>query len=165
MRAREFILEDRMAGIDIDQAIAKTPPAWQQWIKSLPEQLAREMIDERPTPDSQDIQFYAPLRLTRPQPIEVSVVQLLQNPANQYAVSNVPQEITAAVNKNYGTNITNSGKVYDQNPGRYQQYAQMPANTASPSVLVNGEIHFGVGRFVAAALRGDKSIKAWDLRG
>ena len=56
-----------------------------------------------------------------------------------------------------------SVKVYDPNPSRYLQYAELPSSTAQPSLMVNGEILFGVGRFVAALLRGDETMKVWDL--
>ena len=54
--------ENKMAGINVAQAIAQTPPAWQQWISTLPQQLAQEFVDERPRPDATDIQEYTKLK-------------------------------------------------------------------------------------------------------
>jgi len=78
-------------------------------------------------------------------------------------IKQTPKEVVSAINKKYGTNVQ-PGIVYDQNPDRYFKYAQMPAATAKPSVMANGEIIFGVGRLIAALLRGDKAIKVWNLK-
>jgi len=39
----------------------------------------------------------------------------------------------------------------------------MPSETARPSVMLDGEIIFGVGRFKAALLRGDRDLRVWEL--
>ena len=39
----------------------------------------------------------------------------------------------------------------------------MSAETAEPSVMIDGEIMFGVGRFIAALLRKDSSLQVWKL--
>lgn len=153
-----------MSGINVDAAIQNTPPAWQQWIKTLPPQLAQEFIDERPTPDNVDIQEYTKLRLASSQPTVVNVGDLLKQPGNQGNISRAPDDVIVDINQHWGTNIP-SGKKYEPNPARNRQYAQMSGDTASPSVMINGDIVFGVGRFVAAALRGDKTMRVWDLRG
>jgi hypothetical protein len=76
----DAVKENRMSTINVDTAIQNTPPAWQQWIKTLPEQLAQEFIDERPTPDNVDIQEYTRLKLASPQPRVVNVADLLKVP-------------------------------------------------------------------------------------
>lgn len=164
MRAQEFITEDRMSSINVDTAIQNTPPAWQQWIKTLPPQLAQEFIDERPNPDNIDIQEYTKLKLTSTQPRVVNVAELLKIPGNQGNISRAPDDVIADINQKWGTQIPSTQK-YEPNPARNRQYAQMSGATAAPSVMVNGEIIFGVGRFVAACLRGDKTMRVWDLKG
>ena len=164
MRAREFLTENRMAGINVQQAIANTPPEWQQWIATLPEQLAQEFIDERPSPDATDIQEYTKLRLASPKPRVVNVADLLKHPRNQYMIGLAPDDVIADINQKWGLQIA-SGKKYEPTPGRHRATAQLSGATAAPSVMVNGVITFGVGRFTAACLRGDKTMQVWDLRG
>lgn len=132
------------------------------WIKTLPEGLADEFIDERPNPDQEDIDVFTKLRLTSITPIEVNINDLLKQSWMKGTVSRTPQLVVDAINNRYGTNFK-GGVVYEKNPDRLLQYAKMPIETANPSVMVNGEIIFGVGRLIAAMLRGDKKIKVWSL--
>jgi hypothetical protein len=156
MRAIEFLPEvgDKMSRINLDQSLANTPPAWKKFISLLPPQLAREFVDERPVPN--------PLRLTNSQPVTVSVADLLRHPENQGSIGRSPDDVIAAVNQQWGLKIP-SGKKYDPTPERYRVYAQMTPKTASPSVAVDGVIIFGAGRFVAAALRGDETMRVWSM--
>jgi hypothetical protein len=153
---------DKMSSINLDQSLANTPPVWKKFISLLPPQLAREFVDERPVPDQEDIDWFTPLRLTNPQPVAVSVADLLRHPENQGTISRSPDDVIEAVNQQWGLKIP-SGKKYDSNPARYRAYAQMIPGAASPSVAVDGVIIFGAGRFVAAALRGDKTMRVWDM--
>jgi hypothetical protein len=163
MRAIEFLTEgDKMSNINLDQALANTPPVWKKFISSLPPQLAREFVDERPVPNQEDIDWFTPLRLKNPQPVAVSVADLLRHPENQGSIGRSPDDVIDAVNQQWGLRIP-SGKKYDPNPARYRAYAQMTPGTASPSVAVDGVIIFGAGRFVAASLRGDKTMRVWDM--
>ena len=163
MRAIEFLTEgDKMSSINLAQALANTPPVWKKFISSLPPQLAREFVDERPVPNQEDIDWFTPLRLKSPQPVAVSVADLLRHPENQGSIGRSPNDVIEAVNQQWGLKIP-SGKKYDPNPARYRAYAQMTPGTASPSVAVDGVIIFGAGRFVAAALRGDETMRVWDM--
>ena len=163
MRAIEFLTEgDKMSSINLAQALANTPPVWKKFISSLPPQLAREFVDERPVPNQEDIDWFTPLRLKSPQPVAVSVADLLRHPENQGSIGRSPDDVIDAVNQQWGLKIP-SGKKYDPNPSRYRAYSQMTPGTASPSVAVDGVIIFGAGRFVAAALRGDKTMRVWDM--
>ena len=153
---------DKMSLINLDQSLANTPPVWKKFISSLPPQLAREFVDERPRPDQDDIDFLTPLRLVSPQPVSVRVADLLRHPENQGTIGRSPDDVVAAVNQRWGLKIP-SGKKYDPNPARYRAYAQMAPGTASPSVMADGVILFGAGRFVAAALRGDETMRVWSM--
>ena len=155
---------DKMSLINLDQSLANTPPVWKKFISSLPPQLAREFVDERPRPDQDDIDFLTPLRLVSPQPVSVRVADLLRHPENQGTIGRSPDDVVAAVNQRWGLKIP-SGKKYDPNPARYRAYAQMAPGTASPSVMADGVILFGAGRFVAAALRGDDTMRVWSMTG
>jgi hypothetical protein len=90
------------------------------------------------------------------------VADLLRHPENQGTIGRSPDDVIAAVNQQWGLKIP-SGKKYDPTPERYRAYAQMTSGTASPSVAVDGVIIFGAGRFVAAALRGDKTMRVWSM--
>ena len=164
MRAKDFLTENRMSTINVDTAIQNTPPAWQHWIKTLPEQLAQEFIDERPTPDNVDIQEYTRLKLASPQPRVVNVADLLKVPKNQYMIGLAPDDVIADINQKWGLQIA-SGKKYEPTPGRHRDTANLSGATAAPSVMINGVITFGVGRFTASCLRGDRTMRVWDLRG
>ena len=135
---------------------------WAMWIRTLPKDLAEEFIDERPQPDQEDIDVFTKLRLTNTKPIEVRINDLLKESWMHGTVSRTPQPVVDAINNRYGTNFK-GGIVYEKNPDRLFQYAKMPKETANPSVMVNGEIIFGVGRLIAAMLRGDENIKVWSL--
>ena len=55
-------------------------------------------------------------------------------------------------------------KNFEKNPNRYDQYSKMDPSTAKPSVMVDGAIDFGVGRFTAALVRGDQHLNVWQLQ-
>lgn len=136
---------------------------WHTWINTLPTDLALEFIDERPNPDQEDIDVFTTLHLTNDTPIEVSTDALLNEHWMRGTISRTPKHVVDAINQCYGTNFK-SGTVYEQDPDRLLRYAKMNGITAKPSVMVNGEIIFGVGRLIAALLRGDASIKVWSLK-
>ena len=154
---------DKMGGIDVGSSIQNAREEWRAWIQSLPTQLAQEFIDERPNPDQEDIDVFTKLRLTSKTPVMVSTKELLKQPWMKGSISRTPQPVVDAINKRYGTNFK-SGTVYDRDPDRFFRYAKMTANTAKPSVMVDGDVIFGVGRMIAALLRGDASVPVWNLK-
>lgn len=159
----ENFAEDKMGAINIDTALKNTPEEWSEWVRRLPKELAQEFIDERPNPDQEDIDVFTNLRLTSNKPVEISTKALLREPWMRESVSRTPQPVVDAINKRWGTDFK-GGAVYDRNPDRYFKYAKMSAATAKPSVMANGDVIFGVGRMIAALLRGDKNIKVWNLK-
>jgi hypothetical protein len=136
---------------------------WAEILNRFPEQLQREIVDERPHGNQSDIEEIKPWRLVSQNPINIQMSELLKIPDNKSSIARSPQNIVQKINEKWGLNIS-PGTVYDQNPGRYEKYSSMDARTAEPSVMVNGEIYWGVGRFMAALLRGDDRIKVWDIR-
>lgn len=135
---------------------------YQQIISKFPAQLQREFTTERPNPDQEDIEWAAGLKLLNNQPVLILTTKLLQKQENLDNISRTPPNVVGAINKKWNLHVQ-VGAQYDPNPDRYIQYANMPAATAQPSVMVNGEIVWGIGRFIATLLRGDKSIRVWSL--
>ena len=128
-----------------------------------PSQLADEIIDERPKGDMEDHAEISKWKLTSNTPIEISIEKLLKHKEQLDSISRSPKEVIDCINKKWNLNVS-YGKQYDARPERYFQYAKMDSSTAKPSVLVNGQIYWGVGRFIAALIRGDKKLKVWDIK-
>jgi hypothetical protein len=136
---------------------------WQKILSKLPGQLQQELLIERPDPIQEDVEYFESLNLANPKPMSISIEELLKN--NEDCVLRCPPDVIEEINKKWGTKFdAGLSNVYDQNPGRFRQYSQMPPETAQPSVLINGEIIFGSGRFIAALLRKDSDLRVWDLR-
>jgi hypothetical protein len=90
------------------------------------------------------------------------LVDLLKNPENLNIIARSP--VVQQINQKWGLQVQ-PGKVYDPNPDRYQMYAKdFIGETAKPSVMVNGEIIYGNGRFIAALLRGDQYLMVWNFK-
>ena len=157
---------DKMSAINLESYYQQhaNNKDWLSVLSKFPEELQREIIVERPKGDKEDIEEIKQYKLISPQPISVNTKDVLQSTLSQdNLLSRLPQEVVDVINQKWGT----QGKtetVYDQNPQRYFEYAKMPASTAKPSVLLNNAIVWGTARFVAALLRGDKTLKAWNMR-
>lgn len=154
---------DKMSAIDLQGYYKKheNNKEWLEVLSKFPELLQREIIDERPEGDKSDVEEFKNYKLVNNNPIEVNIKDILKD--NLDSLTRTPQDILDVINKKWGTNIKTS-KVYDPNPSRYFKYAKMNPSTAKPSVMFDGFIGWGVGRFIAALIRGDKTIKVWDLR-
>jgi len=162
---RKLIREelDKMSSIDLQGYYKKheNNKEWLQILSKFPEGLQREIIDERGEGTKDDIDEFRNYVLKGNQPIDVNIKNILR--INFDSLERTPQEVLDVINKKWGTNAK-TVKVYDQNPNRYFEYAKMNPTTAKPSVMFDGYIGWGVGRFIAALVRGDKTIKVWDLR-
>ena len=152
-----------MSSINVPSSIKNTPQVWQKWISTLPTSLAQEIIDERPAPDQEDIEWMTNWKLVSTRPRKINIKELLSKSENLNNVARSPDNVINSINQKWNTKIP-SDKKYDSNPARYSNYAKMNGATAKPSVMLNGEIIFGVGRFIAALLRGDQTLSVWDLR-
>jgi hypothetical protein len=136
--------------------------AWEKILSNFPDKLQQEFRHERQNPTQDDIEGYESLHLLDPNPTSVSLTELLEKNGD-YVLMCQP-DVIEEINKKWGTKFDASlSKVYDPNPGRVRKYSHMPAETAEPSVMIDGEIHFGVGRFIAALLREDSELKVWNL--
>ena len=167
MDLRKIILEelDKMSSIDLNTYYKKQSnnKEWLEILSKFPEMFQREIIDERPKGDKQDIDEIKNWRLKHEKPIEVSLKTLLTNKDNLETISRTPQKVIDKINKSWGTDVKQT-KVYDQNPNRYFKYAEFRNGTEKPSTMINGIIVWGVGRFISSLLRWNKTIKVWDIR-
>lgn len=162
---RKLIREelDKMSAIDLQGYYKKheNNKEWLQILSKFPEGLQREIIVERGEGTKDDIDELKKYTLKSNQPINVNIKDMLKT--NIDLLERTPQEVLDVINKKWGINAK-TVKVYDPNPDRYFKYAKMNPSTAKPSVMFDGCIGWGVGRFIAALVRGDKTIKVWDLR-
>jgi hypothetical protein len=162
---RKLIREelDKMSTIDLQGYYKKheNNKEWVQILSKFPEGLQREIIDERGEGTKDDINEFRNYVLNGNQPINVNIKDILKT--NLDSLERTPQEVLDVINKKWGIDAK-TVKVYDANPNRYFEYAKMNPSTAKPSVMFDGYIGWGVGRFIAALVRGDKTIKVWDLR-
>jgi len=162
---RKIIKEelDKMSSIDLQGYFKKNSnnKEWIDILSKFPEELQREIIDERREGSKEDIEEIKNWILLDNKPKTVNIKNILNN--NLDILNNLPQEVLDVINKKWNLNAK-TVKVYDQNPKRYFEYAKMSSLTAKPSVMVDGELYWGIGRFVSALLRGDQKIQVWDLR-
>lgn len=154
---------DKMSAIDLQGYYKKheNNKEWLQLLSKFPEGLQREIIVERGDGTKNDINEIRKYVLSNVNPITVNIKDILND--NISSLERTPQEVLNIINKKWGTNVKTI-KVYDPNPDRYLKYAKMNPLTAKPSVMFDGYIGWGVGRFVASLVRGDKTIKVWDLK-
>jgi hypothetical protein len=82
------------------------------------------------------------------------------NPKYRLELEDVEHVSDTEVGRKFGLK---SGEIFDQNPERYEEYANYDPKTAEPSTMVNGEILWGMGRLIAALLRGDITLKVWSV--
>ena len=141
----------------IDAMVAK------DWPLELQKEFETEALFKPPFSDG--LNFVNGVDLQPNNPQVVSTQALLQNKENQDIIPMVPPEVVDIINKKWGTRFqSDPARQRDKKPERYIQYAKMTAATADPSTIVDGEIMYGNGRFIAALLRGDKQLKVWNLK-
>jgi hypothetical protein len=181
-----LIKEDKMSSIDLDKKKKEYENSgnleWLEILEKFPETLQREIIDERPKGDEESIKELKNWRLVDKEPIKVPLVDLLDNKENAFAITRTPVEVMKKIQNNpkykdkvsHLTHISNNddykgyglkpGEIFDPNPDRYFKYAKFSGETAKPSTMVNGIIHWGQGRFIAALLRGDDYLNVWNIK-
>ena len=163
MKTFEQFVRDKMSLINPQQALQGKPQAWVQAISQLPQLLQQEILEERPQPNQEDIDWVASFQVGK-QPTKYKVNDLLRSPDNLSTIARCPPDIVQEINDKWGLQVK-PGQVYDQTPNRYKEIAQkFTGETAKPSVMVNGEIIFGCGRFISALLRGDQQMIVWDIK-
>lgn len=163
MKSFNEFLESKMSNINVQQALQGKPTAWVQVVSRFPEMLQKEIIEERPNPTQEDIVDVSSWKLINPQPIRMNMKTILKNKDNLYIIGKTIPKIRETINQKWGINVP-QGQVDDPNPERHLQNATLSAETAEPSVMVNGEIIWGVGRMISALLRGDQSMMVWNIK-
>lgn len=153
---------DKMSSIDLDSYKKGKNEEWLDLLSKFPEGLQREIIDERPNPIQDDIEMISSWSLSDNKPIMVDMKKILSNKLNLDSIGRTPQDVIDHINKEWGLNVKSIG-LYDQNPDRYFKYSKLPQSTSKPSVMVDGEIIWGVGRFIASLIRGDRGMYVWNL--
>ncbi len=134
---------------------------WEEILARFPKRFQAEILDER-SGSPEDISELSSWKLDSPEPVKVSMKQLLTVRGNLDTVARASDEAIETINSKWGLSIQ-AGKRYDSNPGRYSQYSQMSGGTAEPSTMINGKVYWGCGRFVAALMRGDQSLLVWKV--
>jgi len=152
--------ESIMDDIPLEQ-FREDNPEVMEILNRFPETLQRELAVERKNPQ-EFVEDFVNYYLNSPEPITISLKDELDKEHTIDTLSRTPQDVVDVINDKWGTDFE-SVKVFDPNPARYFEYANFPADTAKPSLMVDGEILYGVARFIAALLRGDETMKVWDL--
>lgn len=144
----------------VEQRKKQASPEWREILDRFPIGLQREIVDERDGKTKDDLEEVGSWH-SLPNPVVVPITRdLVLHHADLVGMSH--PEVIARVNKRFDLNI-GQRKVYDKHPERVLRYAKMPPETARPSVMIDGEIGFGVGRFLAALIRGDKQLRVWKV--
>lgn len=140
--------------------------AWNRILSRFPSKLQEEFKIERPDADVDqvDVEMFERTHLVSNEPVVIPIADLLEK--NKDVIYRTPPDIFEELNQKYYDNKLDEKKchVHELRPSRLREYSKMPAETADPSTLLDGEICFGNGRYIAALLRGDKTIRLWDLR-
>ena len=152
---------------------------WLDILSRFPEEFQREIVDELPYGSKNEINTIKNWELDPSHPIEMNLLNHLQTKSVKEAIGRTPRHVMEMIKTNpryrleledvehvsdtevgreYGLK---SGEIFDQNPERYEEYANYDPKTAEPSTMVNGELFWGMGRLIAALLRGDMTIKVW----
>jgi hypothetical protein len=150
----------------VDQIIRdQDQEEWTRNLDRFPPELQKEIVIERPQFTKEDLDWVKSWKLLNPNPVPVKMLELLKNQGNLDSIARCPSNVVERINRQWGLNVV-PGEVYDPDPSRFEKVAkQFSGGTASPSVRINGEIVFGVGRFISALLRGDQQLRVWDLMG
>jgi len=140
----------------------KNNTKWLNTLSYFPKLLQYEISIERPNGTRDDIEEIKKWKLKSPQPIMITNYDLLESEINLDTISRCPGNVINYINKKWGLSVL-QGYNYDKNNDRYFKYANLPSETANPSVMLNGEIIWGVGRFIASLIRGDKFLTVWNI--
>ncbi|MEI7513555.1 MAG: hypothetical protein WCJ74_02970 [bacterium] len=142
----------------------KQKPKFKWPIESLsrfPKDLQNEILSEIPEADDDYLDFINSWILESNTPIFVSNIDMIKQNAKRLEM--VPQHILDIVNSKWNTCIKTKS-ILDIDYSRYLKYANLDKTTAKPSTVVNGEISFGISRWVASLIRGDKGIYVWKIK-
>lgn len=134
---------------------------WNLILRRFPTELQAEIEDERSGSPS-DIEELSNWRMGNPPLVIVQLRDLLRRRDTLDSIARCPPQVIEKINNVWNLDVKH-GQSYDRDPGRYERYAQMDAGTAKPSIMLDGEIIWGVGRMIAALMRGGRTIRAWNI--
>ena len=160
MKNQPTLFETIMDDIPLEQFKVENPEVI-QILDRFPETLQRELAVERKNPQ-EFVKDFGNYYLNSEEPIEIYLEDELHKEYTIDTMSRTPQDVVDVINDTWDTDFE-SEEVFDPNPSRYFEYAELSPDTAPPSLMVNGEISYGVARFVAALLRGDETLEVWDI--
>jgi len=132
---------------------------WADFLSQFPVGLQREICDERSGGNESDWREVKDWVLRDPAPVVVPLTRHFVA-HHDWLIAMLLPEAREQINERYAL-VIKQGEIYDLDPERVLRYAKLPGETADPSVMVEGQIYFGCGRFVAAMLRGDESLRVW----
>ena len=177
--------ESKMSKINIEnykkKSVEQGNKEWIEILDRFPDEFQREIIDERPEGSKSDINLIKNWGLDPNYPITMNLLNLLQTKSVKEAIGRTPRHVMEMIKTNprYRLELEDvehlsdtdvgrefglkSDEIFDQNPERYEEYANYDPETAEPSTLVDGELFWGMGRLIAALLRGDLTIKVWSV--
>ena len=177
--------ESKMSEIDLEEykkkAIEEGNNEWVEILDRFPDEFQREIIDERPEGSKSDIKLIKNWELDPNYPITMNLLNLLQTKSVKESIGRTPRHVMEMIKTNprYRLELEDvehvsdtevgrefglkSGEIFDKNPERYEEYSNYDPKTAEPSTMVNGELYWGMGRLIAALLRGDLTIKVWSV--
>lgn len=177
--------ESKMSEINLEdykkKAVGEGNNEWVEILDRFPDEFQREIIDERPEGSKSDTNLIKNWKLDPNYPITMNLLNLLQTKSVKEAIGRTPRHVMEMIKTNprYRLELEDvehvsdteigrkfglkSGEIFDQNPKRYEEYANYDPETAEPSTMVNGELYWGMGRLIAALLRGDLTIKVWSV--
>ena len=175
--------ESKISEIDLEgykkKAVEEGNNEWVEILDRFPDEFQREIIDERPEGSKSDINLIGNWELDPNYPVTMNLLNLLQTKSVKEAIGRTPRHVMEMIKTNpkYRLELEDvehvsdtevgrefglkSDEIFDQNPERYEEYANYDPETAEPSTMVNGELYWGMGRLIAALLRGDLTIKVW----
>jgi hypothetical protein len=135
---------------------------WSMEILSrFPVNLRNEILAEIPEADEDYVNFINSWILESENPVFILNIDMIKQ--NKKRLEMIPQYILDIINHKWDINIITKN-IIDIDYGRYLKYAKLDKTTAKPSTVVNGEISFGISRWVASLIRGDKGIYVWKIK-
>ena len=155
-----FVGSLELAHVDFSKELAQLMDE-KCWPKKLQDEMYDEWVGREASQYS--MHFVRSHDLVSLTPVEVSLQTLLEKEENLESIARTPIDVIEHINEHWGVSVTPEQQ-YKRRPERYFEYASLPGETANPSVMIGGEIFMGVGRYVAALLRGDNTMKVWMLK-
>ena len=132
---------------------------WLRILSRFPTDLQREISDERSGESEADWREVEDWRLLIPDPVVVQLSKAFVK-RHEWLFALSHSDVREQINARFDLSVV-QGQIFDPDPERVLRYARLPADTADPSIIVDGQVYFGCGRLLAALIRGDHTLRAW----